>query len=116
MTERIYHITTTEAWAAAQATGEYTSAAFEEEGFIHCSYRHQVVPVANRRFRGQTNLVLLSLYRDRTGCPVIDENLEGGPELFPHVYGPLPVGVILEVIHFPCEADGRFALPDRLQA
>ena len=28
---------------------------------------------------------------------MIAENLEGGEELFPHIYGPIPIGAVTEV-------------------
>jgi uncharacterized protein (DUF952 family) len=44
-------------------------------------------------------------------CEVIDENLEGGAELFPHIYGRLPMSAIVGTHDFPCRNDGRFELP-----
>src|ERR1043165_4550969 len=75
---RLYHITTErEARAAAQA-GKYTPAAFNREGFIHCSYAHQVVSTINRIFRGRTDLVVLEINPELLDCTVLEENLEGG--------------------------------------
>lgn len=47
---------------------------------------------------------------------IIDENLEGGLELYPHLYGGLPISAVVEVIPFPCNVDGSFALPEKLKA
>jgi uncharacterized protein (DUF952 family) len=104
----IYHITS--AWEAATArrSGTYVPAAFDADGFIHCSYEHQVHDVANRRFAGRSDLVLLEIDRARLTCDVVDENLEGGTDLFPHVYGPLPMSAVVRVHQFPCGADGGF--------
>lgn len=115
MNEQIYHITTKEEWETAKVVGEYSPANFEKEGFIHCSYPHQVVGVADFIFEGQENLMLLSIKRSLIECEVKDENLEGGQELFPHVYGALPVQAVSEVMPFPCNADGKFDLPDKLK-
>lgn len=109
-TDRLYHITSArEARAAAQA-GRYTPHAFNREGFIHCSYVHQVVATANRTFRGRTDLVLLEIDPALLGCNVVDENLEGGAELFPHIYGRLPMSAVVQVHAFPCDAAGVFAM------
>jgi uncharacterized protein (DUF952 family) len=75
----IYHITTAEAAEAAQKSGEYAPEGFALEGFIHCSYAHQIQGVLQRRFQGRTNLVLLEIEPSRLPCPLVDENLEGGP-------------------------------------
>jgi uncharacterized protein (DUF952 family) len=111
----IYHITSREQARLATEMGEYKPLRFDQEGFIHCSYAHQIPVVADFNFRGQSDLVLFEIDRSKLSCRVIDENLEGGSELFPHIYGPLPIAdAVLRVIDFPCGADGLFAFPDYL--
>ncbi len=107
----IYHITTSRETEQAFQTGEYRPTNFEKDTFIHCSYPHQIPVVANFLFRGCSDLVLLKIDRDRLACRVIDENLEGGAEVFPHIYGPLPMQAVIEVIPFPCKPDGTFEFP-----
>jgi uncharacterized protein (DUF952 family) len=111
---RIYHITSKQEASEAQRTGIYAPATFASEGFIHCSYRHQVIGVANRIFRGQPYLVLLEIDPAALDCRVIDENLEGGTELYPHVYGRLRMSDVIRVHPFPCDDEGKFsqALPE----
>jgi uncharacterized protein (DUF952 family) len=107
----IFHITSAAEVARAMRSGEYRPGGFAREGFIHCSHRAQVVPVANRLFHGRTDLVLLEIEPATLACEVREENLEGGSEQFPHVYGPLPMSAVARVYSFPCDADGGFALP-----
>jgi uncharacterized protein (DUF952 family) len=111
---RIYHITSKQEASEAQRTGTYTPAAFASEGFIHCSYSHQVMAVANRIFRGQRHLVLLEIDPSALDSRVIDENLEGGTELYPHVYGHLRMSDVIRIHPFPCDHEGKFsqALPE----
>ena len=109
---RLFHITTrAEADRALAAGTTYTPAAYAREGFIHCSYAPQVVATANRIFRGKSDLVLLEIDPSALTCRVVDENLEGGRELYPHIYGELPVTALAAVHAFPCGDDGRFELP-----
>ena len=84
---------------------------FPLEGFIHCSTRDQVIQVANARFRGQSGLVLLLIDSDKVTAEIIDENLEGGPQLFPHIYGELNTDAVAQVAEFAPDADGFFTLP-----
>jgi uncharacterized protein (DUF952 family) len=105
---RIYHITSEPEARAASEAGEYTPAAFGREGFIHCSHAHQVVATANRIFRGRTDLVLFEIDPARLDCKVLEENLEDGAELFPHIYGRLPMSAVVRVHPFPCDEDGTF--------
>ena len=55
----IFHIATRDAWDEAARAGSYRADTLETEGFIHCSEAHQVAEVANIRFRGREDLVLL---------------------------------------------------------
>ena len=106
----IFHITTRKAWDGAAPEGIYRTATFPIEGFIHCSTQDQVIQVANVRFRGQTGLVLLSIDSDNVSAEIVYENLEGGQQLFPHIYGPLNVDAVVQVAEFEPGADGYFSL------
>lgn len=108
----IFHITSRSSWDAAKARGRYAGDTLETEGFIHCSREEQVLSVANRIFKSRAGLVLLSINRDAVKARVKDENLEGGHELFPHIYGPLNTDAVLEAIDFPPRPDGTFDLPE----
>jgi uncharacterized protein (DUF952 family) len=104
----ILHITSRDSWTAALARGEYTADSLSSEGFIHCSELRQVAWVANQRFRGRDDLVLLHIDASRLGCEVRYENLEGGAQLFPHVYGAIPVPAVTRVTPFLPGPDGTF--------
>ena len=122
----IFHITTRDAWAkratvdnredGVAAAGAYRTETFDIEGFIHCSMREQVIQVANARFRGQTGLVLLSINTDRVSAEIRYENLEGGQQVFPHIYGEINSDAVVQVSAFEPGADGCFALPSGLQS
>jgi uncharacterized protein (DUF952 family) len=108
---RLFHIVPAVAFPSGHTLTEYTPATFEHDGFIHCSYERQVVEVANRLFRGRRDLLLVEIDPAKLVCQVVDENLEGGSELYPHVYGSLPLEAVVHVHRFPCAEDGRFELP-----
>jgi uncharacterized protein (DUF952 family) len=98
---RLYHITSEAEARKAAMAGEYTPAAFDREGFIHCSYAHQVLATLNRIFKGRTDLVVLEIDPALVGCRVVDENLEGRKELFPHIYGRLRMSAVTRVHQVP---------------
>lgn len=110
----LFHITTQKQASDAKASGIYTPIEYAKDGFIHCSYLTQVTGVANRIFRGKSDLVLLKINSSVLVSKVVDENLEGGTEQFPHIYGELPWSAVLEVIPFIPSPDGIFRLPERL--
>lgn len=98
--EPLFHAALPTDWAAAFGTGEYTTstrgATLAEVGFIHASTRAQIEGVANRFYADLDELVLLTI--DPLKVPHEIRWEPPGPgvdELFPHVYGPLPVSAVV---------------------
>jgi glutathione S-transferase len=97
-----YHAALPHEWADAQAAGVYAMSTrgltLEQEGFIHCSTREQVEGVANRFYADLEELSLLTVDLDRVGSDVRWEPpVPGADELYPHIYGPLPVSAVTAV-------------------
>ena len=107
----IFHITTREQWRLAVANGHYTHESLSREGFIHSSTREQVTGVANARFAGQDGLVLLCIETIDVTPDIHYESPPDSDELYPHIYGPLNLDAVREVVDFPPSADGSFSLP-----
>ena len=118
----VVHITSRVAWEQACRLGHYSPPSLAAEGFIHCSTSEQVVPVAEKYYRGQTGLVLLVLDPARL-TPVLrwEPPAEGSPPpgvaseaLFPHLYGPLNLDAVVQVLDFEPDSKGEFSLPAAL--
>jgi uncharacterized protein (DUF952 family) len=111
----IFHIAEAGGWADAQANGLYRRSTLgrtvEDEGFILCSYRHQVEAVANTFYAGRKDLLLLVIDPAKVASEIREEAVDG-PERFPHVYGPLNLDAVTEVRSFLPREDGRFLAPD----
>jgi len=110
----IYHLTDMITWSEALEKGLYRVASLETEGFIHCSTAEQVMDIANGIYRNRPELIMLQIETDLLESRVVYENLEGGSRMFPHIYGPLPVAAVLDVIELSKGNDGLFARPDEL--
>jgi uncharacterized protein (DUF952 family) len=116
----IFHITTRTDWEAAQARGEYVAESLAAEGFIHCSTLLQVVPVANNFYKGQSGLVLLVIEPTLLSSDLKWEAPSGGTpppgapagDLFPHVYGPISLDAVVNVLDFVFDANGSFSMPN----
>jgi glutathione S-transferase len=108
----LFHITAEADWARAQAVGAYSVSTrgltLAEVGFVHCAFEEQVARVANSFFRGMDKLVVLRIALDRLDSEVRYESVEGGDELFPHVYGPLNLEAVVAVLPLPPGSDGTF--------
>ena len=104
--EIIYHLTSREAWAAAQPTGEYEAPSLAEEGFIHCSADEaQMLRVAERLYPAATGLQVLDV--DTTKLQA--EPSRSG-ELYPHIYGRINLDAVVHVRDLTLDADGRHSL------
>jgi len=106
----IYHIVCSTDWPPK--AGLYRGDTLESEGFIHCSTQEQLLLVANRLFRGRTDLIGLAIDEAKVTSTIIYENLEGGTEHFPHIYGPLNADAVIESFDLPLGPDGRFTIPN----
>jgi len=105
---RILHLTAEADWRAAQRDRAYSPPSLAAEGFIHCSEPQQVIDVANRFFRNRHDLVLLHIDITKLAVPGRYENLEGGTQLYPHVYGPLNLEAVVKVTPFRPGPAGDF--------
>lgn len=99
--DTLVHMALPDDWSAAQQAGEYAMSTrgvtLEQEGFIHCSFDHQVVGTANRFYGDLDELVLLRVDPARLGADVIVEPpFPGSVEHFPHIYGPIPLDAVAE--------------------
>ena len=111
---RIYHIASAADWRDARSTSSYEAATLRAEGFIHCSTREQVVPVADAFFRGVAGLVLMEIDPEKLDAELrFEENVGPDGEIgrFPHVYGPISVAAVVAVHALAPQADGSFTFP-----
>lgn len=98
----ILHLALPDDWADTEHAGEYTistrGVTLAQEGFIHCSYEHQVEAVANRFYADLDRLLVLSVDTARIDAPVVVEPpFPGAPEAFPHIYGAIPLTAVVAV-------------------
>lgn len=110
----ILHITTYKEWAEAQKKGVYETDSLRRQGFIHCAQRKQVLGVANAMYHGQKGLVLLAIDAGQVQAEVRHEDCYETGSRFPHIYGPLSLEAVVQVIPFAPDADGKFSLPEAL--
>ena len=103
----LYKIMPRQDWESAQAKGIYEGSEVDrKDGFIHLSAAHQVRTTAQRHFSGDSDLVLVSVRPGDLGQSLKWEVSRGG-DLFPHIYGPLPLSAIGEVVPLPLAGGGH---------
>src|SRR2546422_11699146 len=107
--QMFYRIAETRDWEAAQASGYFASADLTAEGFIHCCTAQQLAAVANRYYQGQEALLLLEIDETQVHAPITWEDLTHAGQLFPHVYGHIPLAAVTRCIALELDSDGRFS-------
>lgn len=107
----IYKICLKAEWDDARTAGIYPGSADDHrDGYIHFSAAAQTAATAAKYFRGQPDLVLIAVDAGRLGSALRWEPSRGG-ELFPHLYGPLPVSAAVRVMPLPLSTDGTPLIP-----
>ena len=108
----LYKIMSCQEWETAQAQGIYKGSEVDRrDGFIHLSAAHQVRATAQKHFLGKTDLLLLSVREEDLGQSLKWDVSRGG-DLFPHIYGPLPISAVSEVTPLPL-VNGVHQFPER---
>jgi uncharacterized protein (DUF952 family) len=111
MNRIIYHMCRLIEWQAAVAADVYPGSSQDrDDGFIHFSTGSQIEDSARRHRAGQDGLVLLAVDATALGDALKWEAARGG-QLFPHLYGPLPISAVMEVHALPLDDNGVHRFP-----
>lgn len=105
LTKPVYKICRQAQWQEALDAGEFVGTTADLfDGFIHFSTAAQLNDTAARHFAGQDDLVLIQIDPIRLGTDLRWELSRGG-DLFPHLYGPLPIDAATTVDSLPWRTD-----------
>jgi uncharacterized protein (DUF952 family) len=103
---KIYKILPKAEWDAARAAGAFAGSAVDlADGFIHFSGHDTAQRTAELYFKGQPDLMLLTVEADDLGEALKWEASRDGV-LFPHLFGDLKVGEVIAERPLELGADG----------
>ena len=106
----VYKIVSEEEWRTAVRAERFVGAPVDlADGFIHFSTAAQAPETAARHFAGAHDLLLVAV--DASQLDLKWEPSRGG-ELFPHLYGVLPMSAVKRVDPLPLCASGQHRFPD----
>ena len=115
MTSVVYKIVPESLWQEARQNGAFHGAPVDlRDGFIHFSTVGQMRETARLHFAGAEGLLLVAVNVAALGEALIFEASRGG-DLFPHLYGPLPLSAVLWEKPLPVGADGLHVFPKDAQ-
>jgi len=108
----IYKITPASAWREAERQGVYRGSPDDNrDGFIHFSTASQVAETARKHYHGQTGLFLVAIDAVALGDALRWERSRND-ELFPHLYGELDLGAVVEILDLRARSDGGHDVPE----
>ena len=117
----IYKVCGAGEWSAAQGPGQYDGSADDRrDGFIHFSTASQLAATLARHFAGRGDLVLIAVDADGLDGDGLDGDGLGaalkwepsrGGDLFPHLYGALPLMAVLWAKPLALAPNGLHILP-----
>ena len=104
----LYHLALAEEWHAARRDGVYARStrglSLRDVGFIHASQADQLEGTWRRFYADARDVVVLHIDPEQlaeAGVPVRLEPAPGSGELFPHLYGALPLAAVRLVERYP---------------
>jgi uncharacterized protein (DUF952 family) len=115
-TPPLLHLALAPDWEAARHAGEYRVSTrgltLEQQGFVHLSFAHQLRTVAESFYRDAGELVVLEIDPALLSDPVVVEpgSPDPGADLYPHLYGPVPLTAVIAVRSAGFDEDGRFTV------
>jgi len=106
-----YHLVAVDEWASQPKGADYVPAAFDADGFIHCTDgAANLIDTANRYYRddpGEFVALVIDLSKVRA-----DVRYEDDARIYPHIYGPLNRDAIVRVAVVQRDASGTFVAVD----
>lgn len=115
MSSIIYKILRPAEWKVAATANEFAGAPVDlADGFIHFSTATQVEETAKRHFSDTDRIFVLAIGADQLPQGQLKWEKSRGGELFPHLYGPLPMASVSQ--HWQLErTNGTFEFSEILK-
>jgi len=110
----IFHMARQPEWAVAATSGTYHGAVEDRaDGFIHFSTASQIRESAAKHRSNESGLILIACNPKALGHKLKWERAHKG-ELFPHLYGELPVKAIVWTTTLNVDDNGLHVFPDTI--
>ncbi len=110
--ELIFKVASREIYDASVAAGRFVGQPIDlADGFIHFSSGPQLAETIRLYFAGLAGQILFAVPTAPLGAALKWEASRGG-DLFPHLFGELPMSAVSHVAGLDVPADGIVALPE----
>jgi len=92
----VYHILAEPASDSDSGHDELRPPSLETEGFVHCSFAHQLPDVLARHYPGIVDPPVMAVHTAELSGILVVEDSYGLGESYPHLYGPIPARSVKE--------------------
>lgn len=114
MKNTAYKIESASIWGQSLESGVYKGSTVDlKDGFIHLSTRKQVLQTFAKYFADQRDLLLIEVDLNALGDTVKWEKSRGG-DLFPHIYGVMPIAAVVEINEINYNIDNKAIFPAKI--
>ena len=103
--DRIYHFADPDEWDQSAGVGEYHPQCLLDDGFIHAATQIQIPGVVSRHLRGRGERIKLTLNVALLGQRLKFERNHPAGDLFPHIYGAIPLNAVVSAERFDPDCD-----------
>jgi uncharacterized protein (DUF952 family) len=91
----IIHLILRADWERIRGEPKLFSESVAQNGFVHCCLPEQVRGVLKQWFSNQKDVVAVEIDTNLLTTSLVFENLKGGSDLFPHIYGLVNVDAVI---------------------
>ena len=106
-----YKVLTADEMVTLERDGRFAGAQVDiADGYIHLSTVDQLTETVDKHFAGQSDLHVAAVDLGSFGGSLRWEESRNG-QLFPHLYGPLPLETVVAYGPLERDEDGRVKLP-----
>jgi uncharacterized protein (DUF952 family) len=112
VSDTTFHLVAAEYYRDCDTGAPYVPAAYEADGFIHCTDgAHNLAAVADRYYKDDRRMyIALVIDKTKVSASIVYEDKA---RIYPHIYGPLNRDAIVTVLPVLRNADGSFQPPRR---
>ncbi|MDB5244111.1 MAG: hypothetical protein JWP57_4740 [Spirosoma sp.] len=109
--ETLFFIVKKTDWLTYANSLAFSPPSLKKDGFLSLVTPEQVVPMAQKLFQGQDDLLLLKLHISAVDPHLKWETVPGSEHSFPHYYGDLPRQFVRKIYPFQPQQDGKYVFP-----
>ena len=109
---KVFKICEEDDWESTKNEGFFLGSETDQsDGFIHFSTSEQLEETLKKYFKSKSPLYLLEVKTDNVE---LVWEISRNNQLFPHLYGPLPLNMVSQVYRISADDEGKHIIPKQV--